>query len=55
MMLALQRISIANTSLAFAAAPAIVMYAEVSLVSRYGLAGSLVFFGLLTTGAQCAH
>lgn len=48
----LKRISIANTAIALTAAPLIVQYAEnISLVSRYGLAASLVFFGLLTTGA----
>ncbi|KXZ53426.1 hypothetical protein GPECTOR_7g1324 [Gonium pectorale] len=48
----LKRISITNTVVACAAAPAIVAFADnISLVSRYGLAGSLVFFGLITTGA----
>lgn len=46
-----QRISIANTLVASAAAPAIVTWADnISLVSRYGLATSLVLFGLITTG-----
>ncbi|GFR49560.1 hypothetical protein Agub_g11606 [Astrephomene gubernaculifera] len=48
----LKRISISNTLIAFAAAPAIVAFADgISMVSRYGLATSLVFFGLITTGA----
>ncbi|GLI64615.1 hypothetical protein VaNZ11_007925 [Volvox africanus] len=48
----LKRISIANTVVAAAAAPAIVAFADnISLVSRYGLAASLVLFGLATTGA----
>ncbi|KAG2438408.1 hypothetical protein HYH02_010863 [Chlamydomonas schloesseri] len=48
----LKRISIANTLVAAAAAPAIVTWADnISLVSRYGLASSLVLFGLITTGA----
>ncbi|KAG2433717.1 hypothetical protein HXX76_008084 [Chlamydomonas incerta] len=48
----LKRISIANTLVAAAAAPAIVAWADnISLVSRYGLAGSMVLFGLITTGA----
>ncbi|KAJ9524642.1 hypothetical protein QJQ45_024276, partial [Haematococcus lacustris] len=46
-----QRVSIGNTLVALAAAPLIMMYAEVSYVSRVGLAASLVFFGFLTTGA----
>ncbi|GIL49661.1 hypothetical protein Vafri_5943 [Volvox africanus] len=47
-----QRISIANTVVAAAAAPAIIAFADnISLVSRYGLAASLVLFGIATTGA----
>ncbi|EFJ43147.1 hypothetical protein VOLCADRAFT_119166, partial [Volvox carteri f. nagariensis] len=46
------RISIANTLVAAAAAPAIVAFADnISLVSRYGLATSLLLFGVATTGA----
>ncbi|GIL73489.1 hypothetical protein Vretimale_5233 [Volvox reticuliferus] len=48
----LKRISIANTVVAAAAAPAIVAFADnISLVSRYGLAASLLLFGIATTGA----
>lgn len=47
-----QRISISNTVIAICAAPVIVAYADVSYVSRVGLASSLVLFGLLTTGEQ---
>jgi len=47
----LKRISIANTSLALAAAPAIVMYADASFATRIGLAISLAMFGVMTTGA----
>lgn len=48
----LKRISITNTVVALGAAPAIVTWADgVSMVSRVGLAASLVFFGILTTGA----
>ncbi|KAG2491596.1 hypothetical protein HYH03_010162 [Edaphochlamys debaryana] len=48
----LKRISITNTLIATAAAPAIVELADnISMVSRYGLAASLVFFGMITTGA----
>ncbi|KAL6761808.1 hypothetical protein V8C86DRAFT_1825515 [Haematococcus lacustris] len=50
-MLKVSRVSIGNTLVALAAAPLIMMYAEVSYVSRVGLAASLVFFGFLTTGA----
>ncbi len=46
-----QRISITNTVVALGAAPAIVTWADgVSMVSRVGLAASLVFFGIITTG-----
>ncbi|KAJ9506550.1 hypothetical protein QJQ45_019611 [Haematococcus lacustris] len=50
----LSRVSIGNTLVALAAAPLIMMYAEVSYVSRVGLAASLVFFGFLTTGQWTA-
>lgn len=58
----LQRISITNTLIAIAAAPAIIEWGNVSYVSRVALATSMVFFGLITTGklrslllAQCMH
>ncbi|MEW5318709.1 MAG: hypothetical protein WDW38_009907 [Sanguina aurantia] len=47
----LKRISLSNTGIALVSAPLIIMYAEASETMRMGLAGSLVFFGLLTTGA----
>jgi hypothetical protein len=50
--LPLQRISLANTLIAFCAAPAIIEYADISYASRVGLAVSLVFFGILTTGGM---
>ncbi len=46
-----QRVSIANTAIALVAAPLIVTYADVSYVTRVGLATSLALFGVLTTGA----
>jgi len=46
----MQRISLANTALALAAAPSIVVYADASFATRIGLATSLAFFGLMTTG-----
>jgi hypothetical protein len=46
----LQHISLANTLIAFCAAPVIIEYAEVSYASRVGLAASLVLFGVITTG-----
>jgi hypothetical protein len=53
----LQRISLANTALALAAAPAIIWFTDISYVSRVGLATSLALFGLLTTGKRdaCGH
>uniref|UniRef100_A0A7S0UJZ4 Uncharacterized protein n=1 Tax=Polytomella parva TaxID=51329 RepID=A0A7S0UJZ4_9CHLO len=47
----LKMISITNTAVAFGAAPYIIEFADVSMASRYGLAASLVFFGMITTGA----
>lgn len=47
----LKMVSISNTLIACAAAPAIMTYADISYVSRVGLAASMVLFGLLTTGA----
>ncbi|KAF5830768.1 hypothetical protein DUNSADRAFT_14070 [Dunaliella salina] len=51
----LKRISIANTSLALAAAPAIVLYADASLTTRIGLAISLAMFGVMTTGGAISR
>ena len=46
-------ISLSNTAIAIAAAPAIMNFAEhISYVSRVGLSSSLVFFGILTTGEE---
>ncbi|GAX76095.1 hypothetical protein CEUSTIGMA_g3538.t1 [Chlamydomonas eustigma] len=48
----LKIVSLSNTAIACAAAPAIIMYADhISYVSRVGLSSSLVLFGILTTGA----
>lgn len=47
-----QLVSIGNTLIAFAAAPAIIYYTEISYISRMGLASSMVLFGILTTGKQ---
>jgi hypothetical protein len=52
----IKRISLANTFLAVGAAPFILEWADhISVVSRYGLATSLVLFGLLTTGLYAAR
>eukprot|EP00798_Chlamydomonas_sp_ICE-L_P010216 gene10216-8132_t len=47
----LKRISIANTAIAFGAAPYILEFGDISYASRIGLASTLVFFGLITTGS----
>ena len=48
-----QMISLSNTAIACAAAPAIMHLADhISYVSRVGLSSSLVIFGILTTGGD---
>ncbi len=46
-----QMVSLSNTAIAFAAAPAIIHFADnISYLSRVGLSSTLVIFGVLTTG-----
>lgn len=47
----LKGVSLANTAIALIAAPFILLYADVSYVSRVGLSASMAIFGILTTGA----
>lgn len=50
MVLRAQVVSISNTVLALGAAPLIMMYADISYVSRVGIATTLTLFGVSTTG-----